>query len=68
MWPEFRVERLMPKGEMASVMHAFGAYYTSTQHGGDAKELSWVFCYGSASVKPVYGGRTKGTLAAMRAI
>ena len=59
-WPALRMEKLLPKAEMACVMTAFSAYYASTPPAFGAKaELSWVFSYGNASVRPVYGG-TRG--------
>ena len=63
MWPAFREDRLVPPLALQQVVDAFNRYYDGqqTSNAGAPKiQLNWLLTQGNATVKPLYGGKSKG--------
>jgi cullin 1 len=63
MWPAFKEDKLTAPSALQQVIDGFDRYYEahqSTQEGAPKIQLNWLLTQGNATVKPVYGGKSKG--------
>jgi len=63
MWPAFKDDKLSPPSALLRVVQGFDRYYEgqqTTQEGAPKMQLNWLLTQGNATVKPIYGGTSKG--------
>ena len=66
MWPAFREDKLLAPSALQRVVDGFNRYYESQQQqsgtaeGAPKIQLNWLLTQGNATVKPLYGGKSKG--------